>query len=180
MATNLTNYLPGVLSNIREFKVICDAEGPFIDTAKKSLNLGINNQFIGCLDDYGCFRWETLLGIKPMDTDTLQERNFRILTRVNEQLPYTYRCLEERLRNLCGEHGYTLEMDKERFILYVRIALSAKKNYSAVVELLDRITPCNLILKVSLLYNQHSKIARYTHAHLVKHTYAQVREEENL
>ena len=180
MAANLINYLPGVLRDVREFKSLCNAENPEVDSVMVAIDSTLNNQFIGYLDDYGCARWESMLDIKPLDTDTLQERNFRILARVNEQLPYTYRSLEERLRDLCGEQGFTVDMDKARYILYVRIAQSAKKNFNAVVELLDRITPCNLILNVSLLYNQHSKIAGFTHAQLMKHTYAQVREEENL
>lgn len=180
MAANLLSYIPGVLQNIREFKVISAAENPEIDSLDNAIDKSLKNQFIGTLDSYGCSRWERMLGIKPLDTDTLQERNFRILARVNEQLPYTYRSLEERLVDLCGKDGYSIAMDMENYVLKIRIALSAKKNFTAVAGLLDRITPCNLILSVSLLYNTHKKISNYTHAQLAAYTHAQLREEENL
>ncbi|ABX43306.1 YmfQ family protein [Lachnoclostridium phytofermentans] len=180
MAANLISYVPGVLQEVREFKAITTVENPEIDNLSVSLGLALNNQFIGYLDNYGCSRWETMLAIKPLDTDTLQERNFRILARVNEQLPYTYRSLEERLADLCGKDGYSIVMDKAKYILNVRIAQSAKKNFSAVAELLDRITPCNLILSISLLYNTHNMVGGFTHNQLSAYTYGQIREEENL
>lgn len=180
MAANLISYVPGVLQEVREFKAITTTENPEIDSLDIAIDKALNNQFIGTLDLYGCARWEKILGIKALDTDTLQERNFRILARVNEQLPYTYRSLEERLADLCGKDGYSIAMDIENFVLKVRIGLSAKKNFIAVAELLDRITPCILILSVSLLYNTHRKLGSYTHAQLAAYTHTQLREEEHL
>lgn len=177
MAANLISYVPGVLQEVREFKAITTAENPEIDSLDLAIDKTLNNQFIGTLDSYGCARWEKILGIKSLDTDTLQERNFRILARVNEQLPYTYRSLEERLADLCGEDGYSIVIDKENFILKIRIALSAKKNFAAVAELLDRITPCNLILNVSLLYNTWDMVSGMTWEEAGRRTWNQLREE---
>lgn len=177
MAANLISYIPGVLQNIREYKVICIAENPEIDALDTAIDKALSNQFIGLLDSHGCTRWEKILGIKPLDTDTLQERNFRILARVNEQLPYTHRSLEKRLADLCGKDGYSIVMDKDNFVLKIRIALSAKKNFAAVAELLDRITPCNLILNISLLYNTWDMVSGMTWEEAGRRTWNQLREE---
>jgi len=100
------------------------------------------------------------------------------LTRVNEQLPYTIRGISKRLSDLCGEDVYIIRMDKERYILEVKVALSAKKNIEAVKSLMERITPCNLILSVTLLYNTHEIVSAFTHDELSAFLHSRIREEE--
>lgn len=49
--------------------------------------------------------------------------------------------------------------------------------FDAVVIMLERITPQNMILTVELRYNQHALLKKYTHAQLKAFTHKQIREE---
>ena len=174
----IKSYLPGVVKDIREFNALAETEEYEFGNLRSGVQTVWSNQFILNLNEVGCRRWEKLLGIKPMDTDTVEERRFKILAKVNESLPYTRQTIEDRIKQLCGEGNYSMEMVKPNYKFIVRVGLTAKKNTQAIVEMLDRITPCNLILDVSLLYNQYSSYTQMTYADMQAFTCQQLREEE--
>lgn len=174
---SLLEYLPGVLREIKEFKAIATAENPEIVKVWEELQSVLDDQFINNSTLNGVKRWEAILGIRALDSDSLSDRKFRILTRLNEQLPYTYRNLEAQLALLCGTNGYKLILDNESYILTVKIALTAKKKFEEVGSLLDRVVPCNMIISLLLIYNQHKTLHRFTHAELKQYTHKELREE---
>ena len=133
------------------------------------------DQFILTAGESGISRWEKILGIAPKGTDTLDDRRFRVLTRLNEELPYTLPKLCEMLSNLCGGK-FTAELSD--YTLSVKLGLSAKSNYSDVAMLLDRVIPANILAEVSLLYNKYNMLHPYTHAQLHLHTHEGLRTEE--
>jgi hypothetical protein len=113
----------------------------------------------------------------PQDTDTLDERRFKVLTRINTQLPFSVRRLRQQLATLCGENGYKLEVGGGKYTLSVKVALTAKRNQQAVEGLLADIVPANMVCTTSLLYNQHADLTRFTHAQLALLTHFEIREE---
>lgn len=174
---NLIDYLPGVLREIKEFKALATAENPEAIKLWEELENVLDDQFVNESTLNGVKRWESILGIKALDTDALSDRKFRILSRLNEQLPYTYRNLESQLALLCGTNGYKLLMDSNAYELTVKVALTAKKKFSEVGNLLDRVVPCNIVISLILMYNQHGILSQFTHAYLSQYTHNQLREE---
>lgn len=73
--------------------------------------------------------------------------------------------------------GFTVAMVGSTFTLSVRVMLTAKQNYDDVETLLNRIVPENLILDLSLMYNQHQTLAAFTHAQLAAYTHYFLRNE---
>ena len=177
MVSNLLEYFPAVFKDIREYQAVSLVETPEIKNLDLALLETMNNQFVLTLNENGCSRWEKILKIKKMDTDTLSDRRFRIQAKLNEQLPYSKRSLETQLANLCGANGYELLMDKQNYKLSIKLDLTQKKQFNSVVELLERITPCNLILAVSLMYNQYQKFSSKTQTAMSTFTHFQLREE---
>lgn len=174
---SIEKYIPEILKDVREFACMVASEDHEIVAARSAVTNVFNDQFASTLTTNGCKRWESILKIKPMDTDSVDIRRFRILARLNEQLPYTFRNLEHRIEYLCGENGYRIKLDKQNYVLIVKIALNVKKKYDEVVSILERTTPCNLILDVSLLYNTHSKLKTFTYNNLNNYKQIEIREE---
>ena len=175
---NLIDYIPPFLRDVREYKAILeDAEQPEMvliwDAAKNALN----DQFIVDATENGISRWEKILGIIPKATLTLDERKFTILTKINEQLPFTITTLNERLTSLCGKDGYSLTLDNTNYTLDVKVALTAKNNFEDVNSLLQRIVPANLVVTLSLRYNQYETMAKLTHEQLKAYTHYGLRNE---
>ena len=46
-----------------------------------------------------------------------------------------------------------------------------------VKEMLEEVIPANMEIDLSLLYNQHETLAKFTHKELAKYTHRQIREE---
>ena len=102
------------------------------------------------MDADACSRWENILNITALGTDTLADRRFRILARINDDIPYTYKQLEIMIANLCGSDGYSLELQNATYTLTVLIALAAQKQFNEVEKLLKRVVPANIIIAIIL------------------------------
>ena len=177
MPSDLLRYLPEVLKEVREFKALAEAESPETDILWQAVEDVLSDQFVEDSTLRGVKRWESILKVVPKSADTLEVRQFRILSRLNENIPYTYRSLEQQLATLCGPDGYQIILDNGNYTLKVRVELAAKQKFEEVESLVKRTAPANLILSVSLLYNQHSLLADYTHAYLSQFTHGQLRKD---
>ncbi|WP_455715449.1 putative phage tail protein [Anaerosporobacter sp.] len=175
---DLLSYQSKIIQEIREFKVLSEVESPQHEFVWQAVEDAINDQFANTLTDNGCKRWESIMDIHKLDTDDLDFRRFRILSKLNERLPYSYRMLELQLKTLCGDDGYTMVLKNNEYTLKVRIALASKNKYSDVETTMRKYVPANIIIDVSLMYNRHETVASFTHEQLVKYTHLQLREEE--
>ena len=153
------------------------AEQPEIDALWSSVETVFANQYILDATEYGVKRWESMIGISPKDTDTLDERKFRILTRLNQELPYTLTKLKEMLTVLCGEDGFSINLNAAQYHIEVKLALGNKNSYGEVQNLMKKMIPANMTQYVQVMYNSNDVIAQFTHQHLSTFTHDQIRNE---
>ena len=172
----MLDYLPPFIQRYKEIAAIMDTEQPEFELAWKNAENTLADQFVTTATINGVKRWEKIYDIVPKGTDTLDERRFVILTKMNEQPPYTMEALENALNALCGENGYTLYLNNDAYLLTVKLALENQNNFAAVVNLLDRILPANIAHHVSI-YNTYAVIEGLTHEQLSKYTHTQIRED---
>lgn len=174
---DIKDYWPLVIKRILEFEKIADAENPEINNLWAAHKDVLDNQFIKTLTEEGCKRWENILNIVPMGTDTLEDRRFRILARINADLPFTFRQLENMLYALCGD-DYTLELLNNEYKLVIRLTLSIRRQYDEVSSLLKKVVPANLIIDLDLLWNQYLILEPFTHEELEEYLHRELREED--
>lgn len=178
MIRQLIDYLPPVIRNVREYQAIMnDGEQGEVSALWDAVDAAFNDQFINSATLNGVERWENILGIKPKGTDTLDARKFRILSRLNEQLPYTLPVLKSILQSLCGEDGYSVEVQNELYTLKVKIALVAKSNFDDVDVLLRRVVPANMIIELELKYNTWGTLKDFTWGYLKTKTWKEIKDE---
>ena len=177
MRKKLQDYLPPVLLKTYEFPLLCKTEQPEFDRLNAAATAVLDAQFVTTAGERGIARYEKIFKITPMDTDTLDERRFKVLTRINTQLPFSVRRLRQQLATLCGADGYKLEVNGGVYTLTVKVALTAKRNRQAVEELLADIVPANMVCTTSLLYNTWEQIKRLTWGELKKLTWREIKEE---
>lgn len=174
---NILEYLPEVIRNIKEMQAHAAAEHPELSALWTANENAYNDQFLYTMGENGISRWEKMIGISPMGTDTLEDRRFRVINRLNAQLPYTYRMLESHLIQMCGENGYIMSYDKSTWTLTIKIALTSKKQFSEILDLVNQMIPMNIILEYDYLYNTHEQLGAYTYAQLSNYTYGGLRNE---
>ncbi len=160
-------------------QIIADiAEQPEFDKLWDNITSAYDDQFIGTATEYGVARWESMLGLQPKASENLDSRKFRITSVINETLPYTYTMLEQTLEMLCEEDGYVISIEPSNYTIDVKVAMKAKTKYDEVKALLDRVVPANMVINLSLKYNQHSLLAEFTHREFKGRTHNELRNEE--
>lgn len=174
---HVKEYWPEQLKEIEEFKEIDSVENPEINLIWESISDLMDDQFIQTATEKGIARREKMLKIIPFADDSIEDRRFRVLSRWNDKLPYTYRVLLNKLNQLCGENGYTIALNNNEYTLNIKIELTKKRMFDEVNIMARRIAPANLVIKVELRYNQHSTLKNFTHRQLSAYTHKQLREE---
>lgn len=155
MATDrkLIHYLLPFMQEYKEMQEIMNAEQPEIDLLWGTTEGVFADQFILDATENGVSRWESMLGISPKGTDTLDERKFRILSKLNQELPYTLRKLEQVLATLCGSDGYSIKLNAAKYEIEIELGLGNHNNYEEVERTLKAMIPANLTQVVTLLFN---------------------------
>ena len=179
MATErlLIDYLPPYEQGYLEMQHIMNAEQPEIDGMWSAFQDIFADQYIMDATVNGVKRWETMIGVSPKDTDTLDERKFRILTILNQELPYTLTRLKEVLITLCGVDGFFIELKPSEYHIEVKLALGNISNYQDVVDLLKKMIPANMTQVVQIMFNTHETLAQFTHQFMSAYTHDQLRKE---
>lgn len=166
------------LRTIREFKLLADIEDAELADIHSTITNLINDQFIETATEKGIARRERILKIVPFADDSIDDRRFRVLSRWNSKLPYTYRGLLQRLDQLCGEEGYVVNLNHNNYTLLIKIELTAKRMFEEVELMSRKMVPANMVITVELRYRQHKELKRYTHGELKAYKHKEIREEE--
>lgn len=176
MERKLIDYLPQCVQDFQEVKAIMDAEQTYVEKVWNDSQDVMNDQFIVDSTENGVKRMESILSITPKPASTLDERKFNIQTRLNEQLPYTMKSLENMMISLCGENGYKLKVDPGNYELIVKLALFNANNIESISILLDKMIPANMVKHVSA-FNNHKLLKEFTHEQLAAYTHKGLVEE---
>lgn len=155
MATDrkLIHYLPPFMQEYTEMQKVMESEQPEIDLLWIATEGVFADQFIQDATENGVSRWESMLGVSPKGTDTLDERKFRILSKLNQELPYTMRKLEQVLTTLCGSDGYSIKLNAAEYEIEIELGLANHNNYDEVKRTLKAMIPANLTQVITLLFN---------------------------
>ena len=173
---DLLSYWMPFLRSLKEFKEIAKAEEPEIIALLEAIDTSLDNFFIPTANEYGISRYESMLGLFPIEGEDLEARRFRVLSKWNDRLPYTESELRARLTSLCGADGYELDINYNEYTITVKVALTNKDILPMVKELLDKMVPCNMVISLYLMYTTYEWLEDYTHADLSQYTHAELTE----
>ena len=142
----LKEYWPRCLQELIEFQQIANAEQPELETALDDVRTAADDFFLATLSEYGCQRWEAIMGLHAADGDTLEARRERILIKYLDQLPYTYRTLLKYLATISED--FTVTLNENAYDLYIRIRLEGYAQRDALAATLGQMIPANLVLRL--------------------------------
>lgn len=115
---DLYPLLPPTVNDFKEFQEIARVESDNFNKARLHLINIFKFRFVHETDEKGVLLWEKMLKLKRRTTDTLEERKNRILTKINNKLPYTMRTLKQLLNSLCGEENYNVLLNPHTYELH--------------------------------------------------------------
>lgn len=135
-----------------------------------------DNILIQTSTEEGISRREKILGIVPLDTQSLQLRRDNVMLAWFDIYPYTRLDLQRRLDLLCGKGNSAVEYDAAAQTMTVSILLVTKERKSAIEEMLERIAPLMIIFNVEILYHCWDEFRRKTWNELRSKTWEDVKE----
>ena len=142
----LKEYWPRYLQDLIEFDQIAGAEQPEFTKAVQDVQGAPDDFFLVSLSEYGCGRWEAILGLVAAPGDTLEARRERILIAYLDQLPYTYRALLKYLSTVSDD--FQVVLNNDAYELFIRIRLSGLTQRDALAATLGQMIPANLVLRL--------------------------------
>ncbi len=148
---------PPIIWNIKEIRTVNEVAQKWYEKFQSDLEDVGKDILITTATERGIARREKILGIVPQDTDSLEDRRYRVLTQWYDTYPYTENNLRERLNNLVGEGNYELTVTPTRCTC--KLALARKLQYETVEKLLEKIVPLHIVLDVQLMYNTWGKLS---------------------
>lgn len=168
---------PSVVSNIREMQIIWALDDIAYQKIEEELQAIDGDIFIKTARENRVKGMEEELGIVPLSTDTLDDRRFRILTKINDDPPYNQYYIEKKLTALLGEGGYTINIKNK--IMTCTLELMNKSNLNAVIDMLEELVSLDIIINVTLFYNKWSRIlaAKNTWGNVVQYTWKEIKED---
>ena len=171
----LLNLLPEIYKPIYDFRAIANGSCEEVEPLYNGVKAILDNTFINTASDSILAKWEKHLGITPNATDTLDERRFRILAKLNDSPPYTDAYLEKRLDELCGKDCWRVLKDYDQYQLVVQISASSATNNATVADVVRKIIPANMTLVVQDFRTRHSELTGYTHEQLAAYTHDDIK-----
>lgn len=172
---NLINYLPHFLQTYREIGHITTAENPEFQFLCDESERIKDNQFIQTCDIDGISRFEKLLGITPLSSDTLESRRSKVMLVWSFNVPYTMKCLFRKIHEICGdEYSVILDGYYLKIITHLYSFEDIENRCQLIREMLREIVPCNMLVDcVSMI--RYFELKQFTHRQMKKFTNAELK-----
>ncbi len=142
-------YYPDVVAPAQEFKAIAATENPEMNLLWQRMRRLFLNTFVYDIDETGAVRWEGMLKLRPKATDDLAARRRRILAKINSQLPYTHRQLQNMLDATYGAGKSRVLINHNDYALWVDVAASILTRTVEMRTFCRSIVPANMTIGIS-------------------------------
>ena len=138
---------PEIIRQIPDIKQIYEINERQVDKLNEAVYQLDSNIFLEDMGKSQIERWENILNIIPFDNDSIEDRRFRIQTRILERPPYTYRIFVKKLKVLSPES----KVERSRNHITVCIESISLKMKDEIKRMLNEILPLNLTYCILVL-----------------------------
>ncbi len=142
-------HYPDVVAPAREFTALAGTENPELNLLWQRMRRLFLNTFVEDIDEAGARRWESMLKLRPKTTDDLAARRRRILAKINSQLPYTHRQLQNMLDATYGTGKSRVFINYNDYALWVDVAASILTRTAEMRTFCRAVVPANMTIGIS-------------------------------
>lgn len=142
----LLDYMPSYYREIQEMNDILRAEDALFLMLRNEFNTSKANQFIKTADSNGLAIFESILGIVPVEDESIESRRSRVLSRWINISPYTHNSLVRRLASLQGNYNFDIDYERDAYRLSIRTNLELPGQVDELDYALVEMIPANLEL----------------------------------
>ena len=169
---------PETVLGIRDIKASVDAGDKVGNILEKALLDLDNNICVKTSEESGIAHREKILGIKPLDTDSIEDRKLEVLFRWYDRPLYTETVLRQKLNAALGENQYILNIDLDTKTVLCLVELTRKRMQKSVIDMLEQMVPLDYLISVVIRYNPWEKIKKsMTWQQTLQKTWGMIKEE---
>ena len=168
--------IPNALSGIPDLEQLYEAIDDQVEKVNDEVAQLDEDTFFDNMSENRVKRWENMINLTPGQNDSLDDRRFRIQSRVVDKLPYSYRIILSDLHALDPEAQ--MEIDWEHLNVKVYMALSSQSMVADVEALLEKKLPLNLTYEIIIVYNTWGEYESDTWGDVSTMTWQQMKENE--
>lgn len=154
---NLINHLPPFLREIKDYKEICDTEEIELKNLETKIEEIIREVSVETASSYGLDRYEKILNVIKT-TENIEERRFKIKSKLVNQLPFNMKWLNNKLRALVGDGNYKITLDSENYSITIQISHIFPDVATVMKNDLRQQLPANLIITVNLFRTETANL----------------------
>lgn len=140
----LLGQLPQYFRPILEFQEILKAHGYGLDQMNSILAHLQSNFYISTCDEPTIAYYEKLLGIRGRFGDTLDFRRERVIQKLNTVVPFSIGFLKDRLTELYGIDGYTMNINPMESTLNIKVTSDRYGAIDLLYDLLWDVVPAHI------------------------------------
>lgn len=155
--SNIVTYLPEYLQDIREYKEICSSENIELEQLEKRIEDVINEVNVQTASNYGLSRYEKIFNIVNTTTD-VEERRFKVRSKLINQLPFNMKWLENKLRNLVGVDNYKIVLDANNYQITIQISHVFPDVAEVLINDFSKQFPANLVIVINLFQTEIAQL----------------------
>ena len=175
---DISLYWPEHIQTMKEFREIDKAANIELKKLWAAANNLMSNRYLSMMNEEECEKLESMLGIRPLPDDTLEDRQRRIKGYFVANTPYTQNKLIEVLNVLCGgAQNYVLLVDAAGYTVHVGVKLASVRLTDNVKEIVNNMVPANMIRDVYVVFNRWKRFESLTWGSLQSETWLGLHED---
>lgn len=164
---DITHWLPPEINESPDAQEITRCENPEFDLLEQRTNRAVDSLFPLLADEQGIRVFENWLGLSSYLDISLDQRRLRVLSKLNERLPYTWIKLHKILGATIGWGNFELDRQGARVIC----KLHNPKDVRVVNEIFEELIPMNLYwILVDKPVENVDVTFKFFNAHRIKET----------
>ena len=163
----LMRQLPHWFKPVIEYIAIMRAYAFMLADCENTANGIQDNFFIQTADSETLSVWERLLGISVKPTDTIGFRRERILSKLDQTVPFTYWHLKERLTELFGNE-FVLTIDPAECTLDILVTSGRYGAIDLLNDLVYNVIPAHLDVHSNQIVEQYIKSSQYIATYMTR------------
>lgn len=156
----MNRYYPQVVYAIEEFRAIIDADYPEFEALGNTGESVINDAYLYTMSESRILEWERVLGIRPVEDSTLQDRRETIIARIRSQGKLNTELINAIVKTFTGGTANSWIKDS---VLYVEITPpkdNKQYKFANVEQELFAKIPAHLGFQVSRNYYEWGEIKK--------------------
>lgn len=141
---DIRDNLPTYYRGFREIDILAEALSYVLGELDSEYQKVLCNQFIQTADAIGIARFEKMLSITPNESDSLEARRQRVLSKMAVSSLFTYKVLETTLKEMCDNGEYKITSNLDTFFMDLKVRIGQKGMMDVLYDTLYTMLPAHI------------------------------------